>query len=215
MSPQVISDLLFEIFSEEGYSVNGLTVRCESPLVANIASAGDRTSIDFGNNFPRAEIKKIITLYVYIEGVMFGKDGGSIKLKNFPDINFGYDTDTVLDFLSKNIPSIKFGDDDVIKAEIKGRFSDKNKQKIAEKCLQYAKEWSTISTAGGVEFSKTNRSEKIRLRNQCSEFVLENVKEEIEKEYSSIFLTFILVSVILPAIITWVVHRVLDDLFNQ
>jgi len=216
MSPQVISDLLFQIFSEEGYSVNGLTVKCQSPLVANIASAGGRTTIDFGNNFPRAEVKKIITLYVYIEGVMFGKDSGSIKLKNFPDINFGYDTETVLDFLSKNIPSIKFGDDDdTIKAEIKGRFSDKNKQKIAEKCLQYAREWSTISTAGGVEFSKANRSERSRLRSQCADFVRENVKEEVEKEYSSVFLTFVLITVILPAIISWVVHRVLDELFNQ
>ena len=66
MSPQVISDLLFQIFSEEGYSVNGLTVKCQSPLVANIASAGGRTTIDFGNNFPRAEVKKIITPFTEV-----------------------------------------------------------------------------------------------------------------------------------------------------
>ncbi len=215
MSPQVISDVLFKIFSEDGYQVNGLTVKCKSPLVANISSAGDRSTIDFGNNFPRAEVKKIITLYVYIEGVTFGKEGGSIKLKNFPDINFGYDTDTLLAFLSKNVPSIKFGDDEKLKDDIEQRFSDPNKQKIAEKCLHYIRQWSTISTAGGTDFSATNRMERRELRRQCIDFVKDNVKQEVEEEYGSVFLTFILITVILPAIISWMVHRVLDDLFNQ
>lgn len=214
MSPQMISQVLFDIFSEDGHSLNGMTIKCKSPLVANISSAGDRTTIDFGNNFPRAEIKKIITLYVYVEGVMFGKDGGSIKLKNFPDINFGYDTNTLLDFLSKNIPSIKFGESD-LSQDVKERFTDPHKQRIAEKCLQYTKQWCTISMAGGVDFSHATRGQKREMRRQCAEFVRDNVKEEIEKEYSSIFLTFILLSVILPAIIQWCVHRILDDIFNQ
>lgn len=213
MSPKLISDILLQIFSDEGYKVNGLTVKCKSPLVANISSAGGKSSIDFANNFPRAEVKKIITLYVYIESVVFGEQGGSIKLKNFPDINFGYDTDTLLEFLSKNVPSIKFGDEQITD-DIQAKFKDPNKQKIAEKCLHYVKLWSTISTAGGTDFANASYSEKRELRRQCIEFVKDNVTDEIKAEYSSVFLTFILITVIIPAIISWVVHRILDELFN-
>ena len=144
MSPKQISEVLFSIFSEEGYNLGGLKLRCESPVTANVNSGGDRTSITFGNNYPRAEIKKLITLYVYIEEIVFGKEGGSIKLRNFPDINFGYDTDTLIGLLAKNIPSIKFGDEEnkLEDEAIAAKFPDSEpKQKIAKICLQYGREY--------------------------------------------------------------------------
>lgn len=187
-------------------------------MVANVSSAGDRTSIAFGNNYPRAEIKKLITLYVYVEQIVFGKEGGSIKLKNFPDINFGYDTDSLVGLLAKNIPSIKFGEEDN-KAEdvaIALKFPNSEpKQKIAKLCLQYAREWSTIAMAGGVDFKNTtSRYERKELKRRCAEFVRDNVQDRVEAEYGSVFLVFILITVILPAIISWSVHRLLDELFD-
>ena len=44
--------------------------------------------IKFGENQPRAEITKLITFYAYIEQIVFGEEGGSVKLRNFPDFKF-------------------------------------------------------------------------------------------------------------------------------
>ena len=86
MSPKEISEVLFQIFDGDGYKVNGFTIQSQSPLIANIFGDQNQTSIKFGQNKPRASIKKLITLYAYVEEIVFRKEGGSIKLKNFPDI---------------------------------------------------------------------------------------------------------------------------------
>lgn len=208
MSPEDISKALFSIFSEEGLEVKGFKIKSESPLVANIHSSEEKTIIKFGQNYPKAEITRIITWYAYIEEIVFGRSGGSIKLKNFPDINFSY-TDTVLSLLKDN-----FVEDPSIVAEIDDRYSCPKENEIAKKCLQYGKEWATICSQSGVDFAESNSCERRQLRKSCYNFVKENITQDAKEKYKSVFLTFILVTVILPAIISWVVGKILDELFN-
>jgi hypothetical protein len=208
MSPEDISKALFKVFNDEGLEVKGFKIKSKSPLVANIHNSDEKTIIKFGENYPKAEITRIITLYAYIEEIVFGKDGGSIKLKNFPDIHFAY-SDSVLSLIKEN-----FGDSHAIDCEIDKKYSCPSENEIAKKCLQYANEWATICSQAGVDFSESNHFEKQELRRSCYNFVKDNVEEEAKEKYKSVFLTFILVTIILPAIISWVVGKILDELFG-
>ena len=208
MSPEDISKALFKVFSNEGLEVKGFKIKSKSPLIANVHSSDEKTIIQFGQNHPRAEITRLITLYAYIEEVVFGKSGGSIKLKNFPDIHFSY-SDSVLSLIKEN-----FADNEAINCEIDKKYFCPSENEIAKKCLQYANEWTTICSQAGVDFSESNHFERRELRKSCYNFVKDNVEEEAKEKYNSVFLTFILVTIILPAIISWVVGKILDELFG-
>lgn len=206
MSPKEVSQILFQIFSNEGYKVNGFTIKSESPLVANVSSDDNQTEIKFSSNLPRAEIKKLITLYVYVEGIVFKKDGGSIKLKNFPDINFSYEN-SLLSFLEQ-----QFSYNDDIVAEIDKKYTDSTKNKIAHKCLQYGTEWATIvSSENG--FADLDETAKRSLKSQCLDFVVDNVKHDVEQEYGSVILTYLLVFIVIPAIARFIITRLLEKYF--
>lgn len=211
MSPKEINVALRNIFNGNGLDAKGFKIKADSPVNALITHEENTTKIVFSENLPRAEITRLITLKAYIEQITFGEEGGSIKLRNFPDIHFGYDSNSLLEFLEKNIP-YNFGSMD---NQIAEKYCDSNKQEIAKKCLQYAREWSTMSMSAGVDFSDASSCERKALRKDCYNFVKENVEEDVKEKYGSVFLTFILLTVILPAIISWVVHRVLDELFNK
>ncbi len=210
MSPQEINVMLRNLFNGNGVELKGFKIKAESPLDTKVTHVDNTTTIVFVGKLPRVEIVKLFTIKCYIEQIVFGQEGGSIKIKNFPDINFGYDSNSFLDFLGKNIP-YNFGSMD---NQIEEKFGDRNKQKIAKKCLQYAQEWSKICMSAGVSFADSNACTKKALKKECYEFVKSNVEEDVKEKYGSVFLTFILLTVILPAIISWVVHRVLDELFN-
>lgn len=210
MSPKEISEVLFKIFSDEGFAVNGIKVKSESPLTANINSENGRTTISFGNNFPRAEITKIITLYAYIEELIFEKEGGTIRLRNFPDISFGYGKSLLREFLDH----ITFADQNDFADCIEQKYSDPTKRKIATDCLQYANEWATIvSQSGG--FCGINSSDKIALKKQCQDFVVDNVRRNArEKKYGSVVLTYLLVFIIIPAVARFIIVKLLDKYFD-
>ena len=210
MSPKEINIALRNIFNGNGLEAKGFLIKADSPVNTYITHENNTTIIKFSENLPRAEITRLITLKAYIEEITFAEDGGSIKLRNFPDIHFGYDSNSLLDFLGKNIPH-NFGSMD---NQIEEKFCDENKREIAKKCLQYAQEWSKICMSAGVSFADSNACTKKALKKECYEFVKSNVEEDVKEKYGSVFLTFILLTVILPAIISWVVHRVLDELFN-
>ena len=211
MSPKEINIALRNIFNGNGLEAKGFLIKADSPVNTYITHENNTTIIKFSENLPRAEITRLITLKAYIEEITFAEDGGSIKLRNFPDIHFGYDSNSLLDFLGKNIPH-NFGSMD---NQIEEKFCDENKREIAKKCLQYAQEWSKICMSAGVSFADSNACTKKALKKECYEFVKSNVEEDVKEKYGSVFLTFILLTVILPAIISWVVHRVLDELFNK
>ena len=211
MSPKEINIALRNIFNGNGLEAKGFLIKADSPVNTYITHENNTTIIKFSENLPRAEITRLITLKAYIEEIAFAEDGGSIKLRNFPDIHFGYDSNSLLDFLGKNIPH-NFGSMD---NQIEEKFCDENKREIAKKCLQYAQEWSTISMQADVDFANASSCERKDLRRDCCRFVRDNVEEDVKEKYGSVFLTFILLTVILPAIISWVVHRVLDELFSK
>ncbi len=216
MSPEDISKVLFAIFSDEGFEIKGFKIKSESPLVANIISSEEKTIIKFGSNYPRAEIRRFITFYAYIEEIVFGKQGGSIKLRNFPDIKFTY-SDSVLSLLKENFTECSekcCSSFPSINDEIDKKYSCKKENEIAKKCLQYAREWATISSQSGVDFAKSTNFEKRNLKKDCYNFVKDSVEDDARNKYKSVFLTFILVTVILPAIISWVVGKILDELFG-
>lgn len=208
MSPKEISEILFKIFSDDGHSVNGFNIKSKSPMTANIFSDGIQTSIKFGNNHPKAEITKLITLYVYIEELVFRKDGGVARLKNFPDINFGYDRSLLSIFFEQH-----FTQHQDIEDEIEKKYGgDSQKKKIADRCLQYGSEWATIvSRSSG--FSGLNKQSRKALKSQCLDFVVENVKNDMEKEYGSVVLTYLLVFIIIPAIARFIIVRLLEKYF--
>lgn len=208
MSPKEVSEILFQIFSDKGYSVKGFKIKSDSPLTANIFSDGVETSIKFGNNFPKAEITKLITLYVYIEELVFGKEGGIARLKNFPDIRFGYDQSLLSLFFEQHFTQHKD-----IEEEIEKKYgSDSQKKKIAQKCLHYGDEWATIvSRSGG--FAESSKQSRQAAKRQCLDFVVENVKKDMEKEYGSVILTYLLVFIVIPAIARFIIVRLLEKYF--
>ena len=209
MSPKEVNESLKNLFNDNGLEVNGIKIKSESPLTINIYHEGDVTNVNFGSNKPKAEIRRFITFRAYIEGASLGPEGGSIKLKNFPDLNFSYESNSLLDLFTQNFCH-SFG----IDGEIEKRYRDNNKKEIAKRCLQYAEEWAKISQHS-VDFASANSFERYELRKNCYDFVRSNIEQEAREKYSSVFLTFILLYVILPAIISWVVHRMLDKLFTE
>ena len=213
MSPKQINVALRNLFNDNGLDINGVKIKSDSPCDVNISYEENSTTIKFTSSLPRAEIKRFITLTAYIEGIFFGKEKGSIKLRNFPDLFFGYEETTSLVSLIQN----NFYSSECLDNEITTKFSCKEQQRIAKKCLHYAQEWTTLSMNGGVDFKSAGYLTRYDLRRKCYNFVKENIKNDLaeEEEYSSILLTFLFFSVILPAIITWVVHRILDQLFTK
>jgi len=220
MSPKEINDSLVKLFSKEGIEVKGFKIKGKSPFMANIEHEDDLTVISFGSNQLKAEVTKIITVYAYIEQVVFGKTGGSIKLRNFPDFSFSYDSfgDACCEHKgSENCfkSNIRLLCKDV-ETEICEKYKDQsNYKEVAKKCLQYAEEWTTICHDSGIKFNDSDYLDRYTLRGQCYDFVKSNVEEDLENKYGSVILTWLFMYVVLPMIIKWVVNRVLERLFND
>lgn len=208
MSPKVIYDTISKLFSEDGFNVNGYTVKAESPLVASLTNNDGVFELEFGSNNPKVEITRFITLYAYIEQINFGENGGLVKLRNFPDFKFSY-TSSMFNSCPMSLES------DSIKEEISLEYSSHRDREIAKKCLQYAEEWATICHQSGVTFDNSDYADRYILYNNCYDFVEENIKDDVEKRYGSVILTWIFVYVVLPMIIKWIVNKVLERLFND
>ena len=207
MSPREIYKSISDIFTGKGIAVKGFKITCKSPSVATFRYEDDTVSITFGgDNQPKAEITRIITMYAYIEKIVFAPEGGSIKLRNFPDFSFGYGEDETVKFC--NFDNVDIYD------EIEGKYAQKSYKDIAKKCLQYSEEWATMCMGKGVTFDNADYFDRWKLKDQCYNFVHENVLEDAEKRYGSIVLTWIFLYIILPTIIKWIINRFLDKLFD-
>ena len=204
-----LSQAINSIFNG-GYDTNGTSVSCSSPLQTTIYSDANSTTIDFHNNLPKATVHKYISLSFYIEGIVFKKDSGILKLKYFPDITFSYAKNNSSCY-SCPIENMDFSD---IVNDIDSEYADEDRKKLAHQCLQYAKEWATITSYGGISFQNCTNSEKTQLKKQCRNFVKESVINDYKKEYGSVILTIILLNVILPIIIRWIVEKLFKKLFG-
>ena len=206
MSPREIYQSISSIFNGEGIVVKGFKVTSKTPTVANITYGADIAEITFGQNQPKAEITRIITMYAHIEKIVFGPEGGSIKLRNFPDFSFGYGEEVTHKF-------VRFDNSDIY-AEIEGKYAKKSYKDIAKKCLQYSEEWATMSMCNGITFDNADYFDRWKLKDQRYNFVYDNVVEDAEKRYGSIVITWIFLYIILPTIIKWIINRFLDKLFD-
>ena len=207
MSPREIYENISNLFNGEGILVKGFKITSKTPTVATVRFDNEIAEITFGENQPKAEITKIITVYAHIEKIVFGPEGGSIKLRNFPDFSFSY---------GDEVSSASCGtfDNSDISNEIEFKYSKKSYKDIAKKCLQYSEEWATMSMCNGITFDNADYFDRWKLKDQCYNFVYENVVEDAEEKYGSIILTWIFLYVILPTIIRWIINRFLDKLFD-
>lgn len=204
-----IESMLRSIF-EEGLELNGSKISCPSPLHISVSSIKDNITIDFSNNLPKATVKKFVSLSFYIEGIILRKESGTLKLRYFPDINFTYVKDSQA-ISSFEIDNVDFSS---LEKEIEKEYDDDTRKKVATKCLQYAKEWATITNYGGVSFKDCSYLEQKSLKSQCREFVKESMNNDEEIKYGSVILTFILLQIILPIIIRWIVERLFRKLVS-
>lgn len=205
-----IETVLNSIF-KDGFDLNGTKISCQSPTQLTITALdNDHIAIDFNDNLPRATIKKLISLSLQVQGVVFKKDSGTIRIKHFPDINFDYAQS------SKAIGAYEIDNVDFLEleSEIAKEYDDENRKKLADKCLQYAKEWATIASYGGVSFKDCDFAKQQDLKAQCRSFVKESIMKDEEVRYGSVILMFILIQIILPIIIKWVVERLFKRLFS-
>jgi len=205
-----IETILNSIF-KGGFDLNGTKIACQSPARITVnAIDNDNIAIDFHDNLPKATVKKLIAITLQVEGVVFKKDSGTIRIKHFPDINFDYAKE------SKAIGAYEIDNVDFleIESEISKEYDDENRKKLADKCLQYAKEWATIASYGGVLFKDCDFDKQQDLKAQCRSFVKESVMKDEEVRYGSVILTFILIQIILPIIIKWIVERLFKRLFS-
>lgn len=89
-------DILSEIFSNEGFTQDGFSVKGESPCCIEIHLIGDEVHINFVKNSPSVKFSKYVLFFkpnitIQVLGVVFKKDSGVIKLKNFIDFPFKYE----------------------------------------------------------------------------------------------------------------------------
>lgn len=208
MSPREIHQHISSLFNGKGILVKGFKITSKTPTVATLRYDNEIAEITFGENQPKAEITKIITIYAHIEKIIFGPEGGSIKLRNFPDFSFSYGEE------STDYATCGTFDNSEIRLEIEGKYAKKSYKDIAKKCLQYSEEWATMSMCNGITFDNADYFDRWRLKDQCYNFVYENVVEDAEKKYGSIILTWVFLYVILPTIIRWIINRFLDKLFD-
>jgi hypothetical protein len=203
-----IYSILDQLFSS-GFSVNNIKIKCATPSNIKITHTKDSVYFSFSDNLPSAEVYKFITLKLSVEGISFGKTGGVIKLKNFPDISFDYEKKHTF---GSEVKQVNFDDIDEEK-EINAAFKSQSKRKIASRCLQYAKDWATIASLNGVQFSDCDKFDYFVLKNKCYYFVEDQIRNDNELQYGS-FISIFILGIILPAIIKWAVERVIRSLLT-
>jgi len=208
-----IKNIIEQIFSKSGYEVNSFTFFC--PTSSSISMKKTESSLDiyFKEGMPSVQTRKLfIPITAHLEGISLKEDGGTIKLKYFPDISFSY---------GQNDSKERFGsfnnnvDTKIIKSQINNEFPDSARNKIANLALKYAQEWTSIATDNGNDiFLCKNKRLRKKYMQDCEAFVKENILLSKDIEAKSAILTFILIYFVLPAVVSWVVKKFLDNFFK-
>lgn len=205
-----VKEIVEKVFSKDGYEVNNFTFFCPKSLSISLEKTSNDLSIKFNTGLPSVQTKKLfIPITAQLEGITLGEDGGSIKLKYFPDIKFSYGYGTKS--FGAYEPSVDVYE---MKHAINKQFPDPERNKIANLALQYAQEWISVASQNGTNLLFKNKNLRKQHRKNCEAFVKENIMLSKDIEAKSAVLTFILVYFILPAVISWVVKKILDNYFN-
>lgn len=198
-----IKNIIDQIFSDLGYSINNVNIQFPQPLNIEITKEQDTISLDFVKNTPKISWKKFITLSARIDGIALHKSGGTLKLKYLPDVDFSYEAKQESLFGMHNFEEIK--------ESIYSEYNDDARQKLALRCLQYGTEWATIASQSS-KFANASKDEQKLLKQQCKAFIRENIKNE--EKHGSAILTFILIYVLLPVVLKFIVERIFRKLFS-
>lgn len=95
-----------------------------------------------------------------------------------------------------------------IENQIDTYFSSQPKRRLARKCLEKGKEWESKQI---IEKGSNDQKYRSQLKKECYAYIKENVDTSEEKKvYGSVILMFIL-----GAIISWVVQKILDRIFEK
>lgn len=204
-----IKQIVDFIFSKNGYDVKNLNISFPQPLdIKIVKDISENIILSFTESLPKVTWKKFIKLSAYVQGLTLGKDGGTLKLKYLPDINFSYDDNAATLFGN----SLNTND---IEEEIDYTYPDEERNFIAKKCLQYGNEWATIASRSGTDFSLCDRYTKRQLKRDCKNFIVSNIKEDEEIIHGSVILSFLLLYVVLPVILKFILERLFKKLFNE
>jgi hypothetical protein len=196
------------IFSKNGYDIKNLNISFPQPLdIKIIKDTSENIILSFTESLPKVTWRKIIKLSAYVQGLTLGKDGGTLKLKYLPDINFKYDDK------SEELFGCSFNVSD-IESSIDAEYGDEERNVLAKKCLHYASEWATIASQGGMDFSSCDKYSQRQLKRDCKDFVTENIKNDAELKCGSVVLTFLLLYVVLPVVLKFVLERLFRKLFS-
>lgn len=200
-----IKSIIDSIFSDDGYNIQKFNVKFPTPLDIIISKKDNSVELIFKKDLPKITWKKFITLSARVSGIVLNDTGGILKLKYFPDIPFSY-----------NEAEERFGisyDSSDINKDIEQEYPDEEAQFLAKKCLHYSSEWATIASQG-CDLRSLQRSQQKRLKQQCKQFVLENLKNDQEIKSGSILISFILFYIILPAILRFVLDKLFKKIFS-
>jgi hypothetical protein len=199
-----IKKIVHDLFSKDGYKISNFGVSCPNDLGINVKKNDDSIDILFTKSLPTAFLEKFIKFSVSLQGVSLGLTKGYIRLKNFPDIPINYGVKNQDIISSSNYVNV-----DDIYADIDAEYQDEGRKKIAQKCLQYASEWTTIVCSNGVDLKESKPLERKKLKKQCCQFVKENIQNE-KDNYGFAIIGTIILFYLLPIIINWVVTKLLN-----
>lgn len=209
-----IKDTLKQIFSKDGFKFLNFSFTCPENIHSVLNKNDNGISIDFTQEMPYIKVKKLlIPITVYVEGVFLGEHSGLIKLKYFPDIHFDYDE-------FKNEQNFGNRDKDNFNIEyfydeINDKYPDEERRKIARLGLQYAREWTKILEETSVSVENFTILDREKLRIDCENFVLENVRKSKKIKARSAVLSFILIYIVIPSVINWIIKKFLDHYFRK
>jgi len=196
-----------QVFSKDGYKVGNFNFACPTNLSVDINKSDDSLNITFNGDLPTVKTKKLfIPFNVGVQGLSLSEETGTIKIKNFPDIKFSYQEKSEENFGSaKN----KF-DSDSFSMEIDKEFKDNERRRVAHTAFKYAREWLEVAS----QSTDCTVQNKKKLISQCEKFVHEKMTKSKDIEAKSAILTFVLIYFVLPAVINWVVKKMIEKYFN-
>ena len=204
---QQIRDIVESIFSDSGYNIKNLNIQFPHPLDMKIIRDKQDITLTFTQSMPKVTWKKFISLSARIIGITLGETGGVLKLKYLPDIPFSYDDSSTDQLFGSNY---NFSD---IENEIYSQYEDEESRVVAKKCLHYASEWATIASQG-CDFASTSPITRRKLKRDCKQFVMDNIKNDPEIQAGSVILTFLFFYVVLPVILKFILEKLFKKLFD-
>jgi hypothetical protein len=213
MDIREIKNLIAQAFTKDGVEFKGYMIKCVSPMSAVFHVNGDAMKLEFTSNRPVFSVTKIITFSVELEELYITDDGGTIKLKHFPDINFTFDDDGNAErtFGCEGCSTQALTGQTDLYDEINAKFGDAESRRLASRALSYAESWATVALDSGECFANASPSTVRQMKKECRAFVADQMKEE----RSGSVLVILLVNFLLPYIIKWIVERVIDNLINS